>query len=318
MGKIRAILFSAFAAFANFAFAGVAFYSDLDALLKKAELEDRAIAFIISPNCDKAVKDMPEFKDKKFLDFASENYLFCNADVSLSGKAYKFKNKKIGGFVSKFLDENERLSSGGYIILLFKHPNRFYVSTRASALAGKQASSGGKKKKSDSKAAGSFSDSYLLMLMKSFFAGQMGSALADKSTQATTAIKPPNWVAPPSVSTLQQMAKKEGKYIVFVVSQDVKNVFNAKIFADPDFVNYASENMIFVPVRRIYKGTRVKAKIADSEYAAFLESLDIVAAFSPSDVFIFYHPERKPFSATVSDTSAYIRRVCEDRKTPEK
>jgi len=302
------------AAFAAVSSAQITWHENLDALLERAEIEKQTIAFFIPGNGDKTLNDIPEFKEKEFLAFIPGKVLFCKVNISVSSKTYKIKDKKMGEFLSKFMKENSTLSKNSYKMVLFKHPNRYYVYTGS---VDREAL-----KKAEKERKGNFAGMVRSLAMRSQMFYKMRSFTMNESFGNTVYEKPVQQsggasgkkallVMSPSVEELRNMAEKEDKFIAFVVSTDVKKVFKQKLFEDESFKNFAAGNIIFVPVRKIYSQSARKAKIVDAQYADFIASLNIPGVFSRIDTILMYHPKREPFEVDFYDPADYTCQKCE-------
>ena len=310
--KIFMALFMA-SAFAALSFAKINWIDNLDTLLERAELEDKIAAFFIPENGDKTLNDIPEFREREFLDFIQNNVLFYKVGISISGKTYKIKDKKAAEFLSKFLKEDNVLYKGAYKMVLFKHPNRFYIYT---GTADRNSLKNAAKEKSDKRIYGDISAlsrrSQMFYAMEHFAKGSFGLAIYDKpARQSAGSAKNDLYILPHSVGKLQELAEKEGKYIAFVVAKDTRKIFKEELFENESFKNYAAGNIIFVPVRKIYSQSAGKAKIVDAQYADFIASLGVSAAFGISDVILFYHPKRRPFYSHISMEPSRVCQQCE-------
>ncbi|MBR4596850.1 MAG: hypothetical protein IKO42_00420 [Opitutales bacterium] len=313
IGKIF-LAFLLQAVFAALSFAGITWHEDLDALLERAEIEGQTVAFFIPGNGDKTLSLIPEFNEAEFLNFIPGKVLFCKANISLSGKTYKFKDKKIEKFLSKFLKESNTLSKESYKMVLFKHPNRYYV---YSGSVSREALKNADKERKENFAGivrSLVSRSQMFSALKRFVRGSLeGYTVYEKVDQQSggasgkTALR----VMSLSVGELRELAEKEDKFIAFVLSTDVKKVFKQKLFEDENFKNFAAGNIIFVPVRKIYSKSAGKAKIVDAQYSDFILSQNHPEVLGRADIILMYHPKREPFVVHFSDPPDYNCQMCE-------
>ena len=308
-------------AVSSFALADIVWNDDLPSMLEKAQSENKAVMFVLAPDGDKTIKSIPEFKDEKFAEFASERMLFCKVKVMQRGNSLKILNREQEEFLAKFLPEFASVKKDGYGVVLFRHPNEyeyaqmkgsmnfstfapFHNFTNADFADAKKVAATVKE-----------SASGLSKIVLPFLYEKSAKRLADMggaklSSEEAVVLEASEELTP---EKLAQMAKAENKYIVFVLNKTPKAVFaRHATFKNSGFKAYAAENFIFVLVRTISFGE--KFKTADNMYADFIESFrsenfvyGLPFASAKDALLLFYHPDRTLFEIGISEkTDSYI------------